>query len=366
MTSQLFSPSALGKLTLANRIVISPMCQYSAEDGSLTDWHVIHLGHLALSGAALMYLEATAVSPDGRISYGDAGLYSDANEAAMGRVLDSLRRWSDMPIGIQLAHAGRKASVEVPWKSGGVQIAPNAPGGWQTVAPSALRFRDQDSMPRAMTRDDLVRTRDDFVATAKRAVRLGLQAIEIHCAHGYLLHQFLSPLSNVRDDAYGGSLENRMQYPVEVFAAVRDAVPAEIPVTVRVSATDWVDGGWDLDQTLAFVKAVEARGCDGIDVSSGGLALHQKIVLGPGYQVPFARAVKQVTKLPVIAVGLITEPDHAESIIRDGDADFVALARGILYDARWPWHAAAHLGARLKAPPQYLRCQPREYKDLLS
>ncbi len=366
MSSQLFSPFALGKLNLANRIVISPMCQYSAEDGSMTDWHTIHLGHLALSGAALMYIEATAVSADGRISYADAGLYSDANEKAMGRVLDSVRRWSDMPIGIQLAHAGRKASVEVPWKSGGVQLAESAPGGWQTVAPSALRFRDQDAVPHAMSRDDLAQTRANFVASAKRAAHLGLQAIEVHCAHGYLLHQFLSPLSNARDDAYGGSLENRMRFPLEVLAAVREAVPSQMPVTARVSATDWVDGGWDVEQTLAFVKAVEAQGCDGIDVSSGGLSPRQKIVLGPGYQVPFARAVKQVTKLPVIAVGLITEPDQAEAIVRDGDADLVAIARGILYDARWPWHAAARLGARIKAPPQYLRCQPREFPDLFS
>ena len=217
-----------------------------------------------------------------------------------------------------------------------------------------------------MTRDDLAQTRANFVTSAQRAVRIGLQAIELHCAHGYLLHQFLSRLSNVRDDAYGGSLENRLRFPLEVFEAVRAVTPAEIPLTVRVSATDWVDGGWDVEQTIAFVKALEARGCEGVDVSSGGLAPQQKITLGPGYQVPFAKAVKQATKLPVIAVGLITEPDHAEAIVRDGDADLIAVARGILYDARWPGHAAAKRGARVKAPPHYRRSQPHEYKDLFS
>ena len=362
-TAKLFTPFQVGRLALANRIVIAPMCQYSAEDGAMTDWHLIHLGHLALSGAALLTIEATAVTPEGRISYADVGLYSDANEAAMGRVLDSVRRWSDMPIAIQLAHAGRKASTEIPWK-GGTQIAPGAPGGWQTVAPSAIAFSDKDVAPLALDRAGLATIRDGFAQAARRAARLGLDAIQVHGAHGYLLHEFLSPLSNHRTDEYGGDLENRMRFPLEVFDAVRAAFPADRPVTMRVSGTDWVAGGWSIDQTIAFAQALQARGCSAIHVSSGGLSPAQAIPIGPGYQVPLARAVKAATTMPVIAVGLITDFDHAEAIIGTGDADLVALARGILYDPRWPWRAAAHFGARVHAPSQYQRSQPRQYPDL--
>ena len=361
--SKLFSPLEVGSLKLANRIVIAPMCQYSAEDGCMTDWHTIHLGHLAMSGAALLTIEATGVTPDGRISYGDTGLWSDENEAAMARVLESVRRWSDMPIAIQLGHAGRKASTDKPW-FGGAQIAPDQENGWQTVAPSPIPFAEGEDPPQQLHREGLKRIRQAFADAAVRAARLDLAAVQIHAAHGYLLHQFLSPLSNQRTDEYGGSLENRMRFPLEVFDAVRAAFSKDRPVTVRVSATDWVEGGWDIDQTIGFSKALEARGCAAIHVSSGGLHPAQQIPVGPSYQVPLARAVKQAVSVPVVAVGMITEFEQAEAIVGTGDADFVALARGILFDPRWPWHAAAELGGKVKAPPQYLRSQPPQYREL--
>ncbi len=361
--TKLFSPLKVGGLDLRNRIVIAPMCQYTADDGKMTDWHLMHLGMLANSGAALLTIEATAVSPQGRISFGDVGLYSDETEAAMARTLDGVRRYSDMPIAIQLSHAGRKASSQVPWKGGG-QIAPAETRGWQTVGASEVPFRSHDHAPIALRKPDLARLRDDFASAARRAARLGLSAIQIHAAHGYLLHQFLSPLSNNRTDEYGGSLQNRMRFPLEVFEVIRDAFPSDRPVTVRVSATDWADGGWDLESTLAFVSTLENRGCSAIHVSSGGLAHHQHIAIGPSYQVPFARAVKATVKIPVIAVGLITEFEQAEAIIGTGDADCIAIARAILYDPRWPWHAAAHFGETVSAADQYLRCQPRQHRHL--
>ncbi|REF70040.1 MULTISPECIES: NADH:flavin oxidoreductase/NADH oxidase [Paracoccus] len=360
---KLFEPIAIGGRTLANRIVVAPMCMYSAEDGRMTDWHLIHLGALSHSGAAILTIEATAVLPEGRISYADVGLWDDATEAAMDRVLKGVRAWSDMPIAIQLAHAGRKASTAKPWE-GGAQIAPDAPHGWQTVSASDLAFAEGENPPLALDRAGLARVRDAFAQAARRAVRLGIDAIQIHAAHGYLLHQFLSPLSNRREDDYGGSLENRMRFPLEVFEAVRDAVPAGYPVTVRISGTDWVEGGWDIQGSIAFSQALEARGCAAIHVSSGGLDRRQQIPVGPGYQVPLARAVRQAVGIPVIAVGLITEPEQAEAIVATGDADMVALARTVLYDPRWPWHAAARLGASVSAPPQFWRSQPSGLRDL--
>lgn len=360
---RLFEPITVERLKLPNRIVIAPMCQYSAVDGCMTDWHLIHLGHLALSGAALLTIEATAVVPEGRITYGDVGLWDDRTEAAIARTLESVRRHSDMPIAIQLAHAGRKASTEVPWK-GGAQIAPSSEHGWQTVAPSALPFTKGNNAPNAMDRDSMIRIRDAFAAAAQRAARIGIDAVQIHGAHGYLLHQFLSPLSNRREDDFGGSLENRMRFPLEVFDAVREVFPADRPVTMRVSGTDWVPGGWDSEQTVAFAQALEARGCSAIHVSGGGLDPRQQIPVGPSYQVPLARAVKHATNMPVVAVGLISDYEQAEAIIGTGDADMIALARAILFDPRWPWHAAAHLGARVHAPNQYLRSQPRQYRAL--
>ncbi|MFZ5704626.1 MAG: NADH:flavin oxidoreductase/NADH oxidase [Pseudomonadota bacterium] len=362
--AKLFQPLTVGGLTLDNRIVIAPMCQYSAEDGAMTDWHIQHLGQLAASGAGLLTIEATAVEPEGRISFADVGLWDDRTEAAMARVLEAVRRHSTMPIAIQLAHAGRKASTDLPWR-GGAQLAPDHQNGWQTVAPSALPFEASENAPTALDKVGLDRIRDAFADAARRSARLGLDAIQIHGAHGYLLHEFLSPLSNRREDEYGGSLENRMRFPLEVFDAVRAAFPADRPVSVRVSGTDWVDGGWDIGQTIAFAKALEARGAAAIHVSSGGLDPRQAIPVGPNYQVPLARAVRQAVSIPVVAVGLITEFEQAEAILATGDADLIGLARTVLYDPRWPWHAAAHFGAQVKVPPQYLRSQPRRFRDLL-
>ncbi len=361
--SHLFSPLALGPLSLSNRIVIAPMCQYSAEHGQASDWHTIHLGQLAQSGAGLMILEATAVEPRGRISYADLGLWDDATEAALRGVLAAVRRWSPMPLGIQLAHAGRKASTHRPWDGGGA-IAPGQPNGWQTVAPSALAFAEHGTPPQALDLAGIDAIVAAFVASAQRAERLGFELIELHAAHGYLLHQFLSPLSNQREDAYGGSLENRMRLLLRVHAAVRAAVSASVAVGVRLSATDWVEGGWDVAQSVTLAQALQAQGCDYLHVSSGGLDRRQQIPLAAGYQVPQAEAIHRAVRMPVIAVGLITEPQHAEAILAEGQADAIALARGILYDPRWPWHAAAALGAKLKPSPQYLRCEPRAARGL--
>lgn len=362
MAPALFDQIRLGGLELANRIIVAPMCQYSADEGRATPWHVMHLGQMALSGAGLVIIEATAVEAAGRISPHDLGLWSDDTQAALASVLADIRRYTDTPIGIQLGHAGRKASSARPWEGGGT-VAPSA-GGWDVFGPSPLAFNERSPVPMALDKAGLERVRDAFVAAARRAYALGLDLIELHGAHGYLLHQFLSPLSNQRDDAYGGSLENRLRFPLEVFAAVRAAVPSQVPVGMRVSATDWVAGGWDVDQTIALATALRDRGADFIHVSSGGLSPRQEITVTPGYQVPFAAAVKAATGLPTIAVGLITDPHHANGIISESQADMVAIARGILYDPRWPWHAAAALGAQLTVAPQYLRCQPHGLKSL--
>jgi len=370
--SRLFEPWKIGPLGLPNRIVIAPMCQYSADGaGSATDWHLMHLGQLAASGAGLLVVEATAVLPEARITPTCLGLYSDDNEAALAHVLAAVRRHASMPIAIQLAHAGRKASSRAPWQ-GGAQI-PIAEGGWRAVAPSPLAHRANEEPPAALDAEGMARVREGFAEAARRAARLGFDGIELHAAHGYLLHQFLSPLANLRIDAYGGSLVNRMRFPLEVFDAVRDAFPPERPVWLRLSATDWVPapaGGtgaplpWDIDDAVAFSLALKQRGCAAIHVSSGGVSTQQQIPAAPGYQVPYAERIRAETGLPTIAVGLITEAAHAEAIVAEGRADAVALARAMLYDPRWPWHAAAQLGARVKAPPQYWRCQPRDYKDL--
>jgi NADPH2 dehydrogenase len=358
MTCQLFSPLVLRGLTLPNRIVVSPMCQYSAEDGSATDWHLMHLGSLALSSPGLLILEATAVEAIGRITPGCLGLYSDANEAALERVLRALRRWTPTHLGLQLAHAGRKASSHVPWETGTL-IPADAAGGWRPVAPSAVAQRDGEASPEELDVPGLARIRDAFVASAVRALRLGIDALELHSAHGYLLHEFLSPISNWRTDAYGGALENRMRFPLAVFDAVRAVWPANKPLGVRISATDWVEGGWDAEQTLAYAHALKDRGCDWIDTSSGGVSPAQRIPLGPGYQVHLARLIRKETGIATMAVGLITDPQQAEAIVAGGDADLVALARGMLWDPRWVWHAAAQLGGTVAAPAQYWRCAPK-------
>ncbi|WP_428565535.1 MAG: NADH:flavin oxidoreductase/NADH oxidase [Solidesulfovibrio sp. DCME] len=360
--SMLFTPVPLGPRTMQNRIVVAPMCQYSATDGHPGAWHVMHLGHLAISGAAMLTIEATAVEPQGRISPEDLGLWSEAHQVSLARVLAQVRACAATPIVIQLAHAGRKASTAKPWDGGG-QLAPGQ-GGWVTEAPSAIPYAPGEAPPRALDAAGLERVTEAFAAAARRADALELAGVEVHCAHGYLLHQFLSPLSNRRDDAYGGSLENRLRFPLGVVAAVREALPRNRVLGVRVSATDWVDGGWDIGECLEFARRIEALGVDYIHVSSGGLSPGQRIPVKPGYQVPFAARIKKETGLKTIAVGLITEPWQAEAIVSSGQADLVALARGMLYDPRWPWHAAAALGDTVVPPPQYRRCQPREFKGL--
>ncbi|MHB8668177.1 MAG: NADH:flavin oxidoreductase/NADH oxidase [Burkholderiales bacterium] len=357
MTSALFQSIKLRELNLPNRIMVSPMCQYSAAEGNASDWHLIHLGQLALGGVGLLCIEATAVEAIGRITPGCLGLYSDDNEKSLRHLIHALRRHADTPLAIQLAHAGRKASSHTPW-DGGKLIAPEA-GGWEPIAPSALPFSPAEAAPREMDERDLTRVREAFVNTAQRAQRLGLDAIELHAAHGYLLHEFLSPLSNQRSDGYGGSLENRMRFPLEVFAAVRKVWPQAKPLGVRISASDWIEGGWDLAQSIELARRLKALGCDWIDASSGGLAPGQKITLGPGYQVQFAEAIRRETGIPTIAVGLITEPKQAEDIVASGRADMVALARGLLYEPHWAWRAAAELGGEVSAPKQYWRAPPR-------
>ena len=354
--STLFSPLALRDLTLANRVVVSPMCQYSAKDGAATAWHMIHLGNLALSGAGMLCIEATAVEPAGRITAGDLGLWDDATEAALVPVLAAIRQHAKIAVTVQIAHAGRKASSALPWHGG--QLLSAAEGGWRPYAPSAVPQKEGEAPPQALDAAGMARIRDAFAATATRAARLGLDGIEIHAAHGYLLHEFLSPIANRRTDDYGGSLDNRLRFPLEIFDVVRAAFPAGRPVGVRVSATDWVEGGWDLDQTIAFAMQLKERGVDWIDVSSGGISPLQRIPLGPGYQVPLAQAVKAATGVNTVAVGLVTEAREAEAIVANGQADLVALARGMLYDPRWAWHAAAELGATVAAPPQYWRALP--------
>jgi 2,4-dienoyl-CoA reductase-like NADH-dependent reductase (Old Yellow Enzyme family) len=360
--SVLFSPIQLRGLRLPNRVMVAPMCQYSAVNGEANDWHFTHINTLALSGAAMFCIEATHVEAIGRITPGCLGLWNDATEAALRPIIASVRKHSKIAVAMQLAHAGRKGSSHVPW-DGGQQI-PLAEGGWQTVAPSAVPHKEGELPPLALDTPGLARVRDAFVAAAKRAERLGLDAIELHSAHGYLLHQFLSPISNKRTDQYGGSLQNRMRYPLETFDAIREVFPANKPVGVKLSATDWVEGGWDLAQTIEYVKELKKRGVDWIDASSGGVSPLQKIPLSPGYQVPFAQAIKEATGVTTIAVGLITEAKQAEEIVASGKADMVTLARGMLYDPRWGWHAAAELGGQVEAPPQYWRSQPSTQKAL--
>lgn len=364
--SALFTPLALGPLKLANRIVIPPMCMYAAENGCATSWHTMHYGQLAQSGAGLLLLEATAVQARGRISPYDLGLWSDVQAQALQPVLAHLRRYSRMPVGIQLAHAGRKASSARPWEGGGA-LAASDPRAWPTVSASAQGFMPTDPTPQAASLQDIADITQAFVDAAVRAQQLGLDTIELHAAHGYLLHQFLSALSNQRTDAYGGSLDNRMRLTLEVFDAVRAALPAGYPVGVRISGTDWVEGGWDVVQSQALADALAARGCAFLHVSSAGLDARQQIPVGPGYQVPLAQQLRAQLqgRMPVIAVGLITEAQQAEAIVHSGQADAVGVARALLYQPHWPWEAARQLGAQVAAAPQYLRCEPHGAKGLL-
>jgi len=357
MTSVLFSPIKLADLKLDNRIVVSPMCQYSAEDGSANDWHLGHLAMLANSGADLVVVEATHVERRGRITHGCLVLYSDGNEAALARVIAHCRRVGTAKLGIQLAHAGRKASSARPWEGGLGLNKDDDP--WETIAPSAIAFGNAWAVPRAMTRDDMDRVRDAFVSSAKRVVRLGFDAIELHMAHGYLLHSFLSPISNHRSDEYNGSALARLRFPLEVAQAVRAVVPRSLPLGARITGSDWIDGGMTPDDAVALAKALKQAGFDFLCVSSGGVTAEVKIALGPGYQVPFAEKVKREVCVPTRAVGLIATPQQAEAIVAEDKADMIALARAMLDDPRWGWHAAQALAGEVKRPPQYARAAPK-------
>jgi NADPH2 dehydrogenase len=359
--SLLFTPFSLpaprGELVLPNRIVVAPMCQYSALNGLAADWHLMHWGNLLNSGAGLVTIEATAVLPEGRISPGCLGLWDDATEAAMTDTLQRARRLAPATaVCIQLSHAGRKASSAAPWDGG--KLLSSSEGGWETFGPSALPHLPTEAPPTAMSLEYMAQVREAFVSAAQRAQRIGIDAIELHAAHGYLLHQFLSPLANQRTDAYGGSFENRIRFVMDVFTAVRAAYQGVLGL--RLSATDWVDGGWDLEQSTALAHRLKAAGCDFIHVSSGGVSPQQKITLGVGYQVPFARQIRAACGMATMAVGLITEPQQAEDVLQAGDADLVALARAFLYQPRWGWQAAAALGGTVAAKEPYWRCLPRE------
>ena len=349
---QLFHPFTLGDVVLRNRIAVSPMCEYSATDGMPGDWHLVHLGSRAVGGAGLVFTEATAVSPEGRISPGDTGLWNDAQQAAWARIAAFITAQGAAP-GIQLAHAGRKGSTEVPWRGG--KALPRGQGDWTPVAPSAVPFSDDYPMPQALDAAGIAKVVADFAATSERARAAGFRVIEVHAAHGYLLHEFLSPLSNQRDDAYGGSLENRARLLREVIAAVRGAWPAPAPLVVRVSATDWVEGGWDVDECVQLCRWLREDGVDLIDCSSGGNVPNATIPVAPGYQVPFAARIRREAGIATGAVGLITDARQAEDILERGDADLVFIARELLRDPYFPRRAAAELGVRIDAPVQYGR-----------
>ncbi len=362
MSSALFSPLELRGLTLNNRIAVSSMCQYAAENGSAVDWHLMHLGQFSMGAAGLVMTEATAVSATGRITPKCLGLYSDENEAALKRVVDFCRKYGVTAVGVQLAHAGRKGSVQIPLDGGKPLTAEESP--WTTLAPSAIPFGADWHVPQALSRKGLASVKAEFVSAAKRAVRLGFDLAELHGAHGYLLHQFLSPLSNQRNDEYGGKLENRMRYPLEVFEAVRAAWPEDKPLGIRISATDWIDGGWTVEESVVFARELKSLGCDFIDVSSGALDPRQKIPLGPGYQVPFSDKIRKQAEIATWAVGMITKARQAEEIVAAGKADIVALARGMMFDPRWAWHAAEELGVETEYSKMYTRCVPAQWPEV--
>ena len=351
--SLLFSPLKLREVEFAHRVFVSPMCQYSSENGMPNDWHFVHLGSRAVGGASLVFTEASAVSPEGRITPWDAGIWSQEHAQAWKHAVAFIHAQGALA-GMQIAHAGRKASCDKPW-NGGKSLRPDHEGYWPTLGPSAIAFGHY-AVPRAMTHEDIARTVEDFRRAAGFALAAGFDVAEIHGAHGYLIHEFLSPLSNRRDDEFGGSLENRMRFPLTAAKAVRDAWPADKPVFLRVSASDWFEGGWDIVQTIEFVKRLKAIGIDLIDCTSGGNIHEQKIVLGPGYQVAFAHAIKREAAIPVAAVGLITSAVQAEHILATGQADAVLLARALLRDPYWPRHAAKELGVTMAWPDQYKRC----------
>jgi NADPH2 dehydrogenase len=356
MSSALFSPINLGGVEFANRIVVSPMCQYSAVDGCATDWHISHLGMLSASGAGLVVVEATHVERYGRITHGCMGIYSDECEAALKRVVDFCRRVGTAKLGIQLAHAGRKASSQRPWQGGGPLKPDEDP--WPTIGPTALPFGPGWHVPRAMTADDMALVRGDFITAAQRAVRIGFDAIELHLAHGYLAHSFMSAISNTRTDEYGGSADNRMRFPREIAVAVRKVVPQGIALGARITGSDWLDGGITADDAVSCAKTLKEAGFDYIDVSSGGVSAEARNPTGPGYNVPIAERVRRDSGITIRVVGLIVTPKQAEAIIAEGKADMVAMARAMLDDPHWGWHAARALGAEVKRPNQYLRSGP--------
>jgi 2,4-dienoyl-CoA reductase-like NADH-dependent reductase (Old Yellow Enzyme family) len=351
----LFDPLTLRSVTFRNRIGVSPMCQYSSIDGYPNDWHLVHLGSRAVGGAGVLIVEATAVEPRGRITPWDAGLWDDAQIEPWARVARFVESQGAVA-GMQVAHAGRKASTNRPWDGGKGLLTPEQ-GGWQVIGPSDLPFSETYPKPRPMTRADMDDVRDAFVATTRRAIAAGFKVIELHAAHGYLLHSFLSPLSNRRTDEYGGSFENRVRFPMEVTRGVRRAIPDELPMFVRLSCSDWIEGGWTLEDSVALARLLRAEGIDLIDCSSGGNIPHAKIEVGPGYQVPFAEAIRRDAGIPTAAVGMVHNAQQADAIVREGRADLVLLARKLLRDPYFPLHAAKELGMtdRLPPPPQYAR-----------
>ena len=353
MPPRIFTPITLGGITLPNRIVVSPMCQYSANDGCMSDWHLVHLGAMACSGAGLFVVEKTNVTRDGRITHGCTGLYSDQNEAAMARAVQVYRGITKNPIGIQIGHAGRKASAHVPWQGGRPLGAHESP--WQAVAPSPIPFGEGWPTPKELETSEIKALVQSYVAAALRARRIGFDELELHSAHGYLLHQFLSPLSNRRNDEYG---KNRMKFPLEVAHAVREAWPKERALGIRINATDWVDGGWGPEDAIAYARELQRAGFDFICVSSGATVSSARIPVAPGYQVAFAERIRKATGIKVRAVGMIADPDQAEAILAEGKADMIAMARAFLDNPRWVWHAAERYGIKLDYPPQYLRSRP--------
>ncbi|MCK8490545.1 NADPH dehydrogenase NamA [Spirosoma sp. RP8] len=355
--STLFSPITIRSIQFKNRIVVSPMCQYSSENGFANDWHLVHLGSRAVGGAGLIITEATAVSPEGRISPNDLGIWTNEHIAGLKRITQFLNQHGAIA-GVQLAHAGRKASTQRPW-DGGKAILSNQDKGWETVAPSAIPFTDSDPRPLALTVEGIKNVLIDFQDAARRSVEAGFQVIEIHAAHGYLLHEFLSPLSNQRTDEYGGSFDNRIRLLLEVVSHVQAVWPEEYPLFVRISATDWTEGGWTVEDSVALANVLQSKGVDVIDCSTGGNVAHAKIPVGPGYQVEFAERVKKEAGIMTAAVGLITDVEQAETILADGRADFVLLAREFLRDPYFPLHAAHVLGDEVAWPVQYERAKPR-------
>ncbi|HEY0899767.1 MAG TPA: NADPH dehydrogenase NamA [Sphingobacteriaceae bacterium] len=356
--SYLFSPLTIKTITLKNRLVVSPMCQYSSTDGFTNDWHLVHLGSRAVGGAALVVAEAAGVSPEGRITPFDAGIWKDEHIPGFRRITDFIHQNGSVA-GIQLAHAGRKASTDVPWRGGGVLNMDS--GGWKPVAPSAIGFRGESDIPEALSLDGIQKVVDDFRNAAARAQQAGFRVLEIHAAHGYLIHQFLSPLSNIRTDDYGGSFENRIRLLLQIVKAVQEVWPGDLPLFVRISGTDWVDGGWDISQSVSLAKILKNIGVDLIDCSSGGLVPHAKIPLGPGYQVPLAEQIRREAEIMTGAVGLITNAQQAETLLAEGKADVVLMARQLLRNPYFPLQAAEDLEVDLPWPVQYERAKPRHH-----